>query len=170
MVKAWQLISTEFCDSPGQTYLQKPFKKLRTHEMKGNYGKVDKVLASRSETWFNSVPSFNSLARHKKMSLGLSFLFCKMEELENLPLSHTSPTQRFLAATKTNLIKPFSPFLSGSQDSSLHGHVTSLHSEPHLALTLPFLSFFFFFLTFWLRWLFTSLRCAGLVAPRHVGS
>ena len=36
-----------------QGYLQRPFRKLRPQEMKGNYGKVDKVLASKSETWFN---------------------------------------------------------------------------------------------------------------------
>lgn len=33
-----------------QGYLQRPFRKLRPQEMKGNYGKVDKVLASKSET------------------------------------------------------------------------------------------------------------------------
>lgn len=63
------------------------------------------------------------------MSLGLSFLFCKIEELENLPLSLTSPTQSFLQPQRQLSSSPF-PFSHQSLKTPV-SKAMSLDSDPH---------------------------------------
>ena len=63
------------------------------------------------------------------MSLGLSLLFCKREQLENLPLSLTSPTQSFLQPQRQPSSSPSR--LSRQSLKTPVSKALSLDSEPH---------------------------------------